>query len=89
MKKFINITSLVLVALTGLIVIGTFLTIYQFYYFGQMFNSYTAVQISLAITMSVWAIRFWMFEVGKKRVVYSIISLSISIVLLYLMQFVS
>ncbi|MGL4773192.1 MAG: hypothetical protein ACRC2K_06440 [Clostridium sp.] len=89
MKKWVNLASLISVVVTGIVVICTFLTTYQFYYVGQTFNSYSAIQISLALTMGIWAFRFWICEHGNKRAIYSLFCLSISIVLLYLMQFVN
>lgn len=88
MKKFVNILSLLTALVSGIVVICTFLTTYQFYYVAQIFNTYFAVQISLSITMAVWAYRFWAYEHGKKRIIYSSISLSLSVVLLYLTQYI-
>ena len=40
MKKFINLLSFGSAFITSILIICTFLTTYQFYYVGQVFNSY-------------------------------------------------
>ena len=47
-----------------------------------MFNSYMPIQIGVAITMGFLTMRFWQNEHGNKKIIYSALSLSISIILL-------
>ena len=65
--------------ITSVIIICTFLTIYQFFYVGQMFNSYYMLQIGVCITMMLWGIRFILYYKGKERFIYSLICITISI----------
>lgn len=78
MKKIINILSIIAAILTSIFVICTFVTSYHFWYVGIMFNTYMSIQISLAVTMLLLGIKFLLNETGKKRVIYSIISICIS-----------
>lgn len=69
--------------ITSGIIICTFLTIYQFFYVGQMFNSYYALQIAVCITMMLWGIRFLLYHKGKERFIYFLICIAISISLMF------
>lgn len=82
MKKFINILTLILSIIACIVIICTFLTSYQFIYIGEIFSSYFAVQITVAITMFVLAIRFWINEIGRNKYIYSGLSLILSITLI-------
>lgn len=65
--------------ITSIIIICTFLTIYQFFYVGQIFNSYYMLQIWISITMMLWGIRFLLYYKGKERFIYSLICITISV----------
>lgn len=83
MKRLINILSLVSAAVTSVLIIFTFMTSYQFFYVGQMFNSYVPIQVGFAITMALLSLRFWLNESGSKKFTYSMLSLLISIMLVF------
>lgn len=74
MKKLINLLEFISAFITSILIICTFLTTYQFYYVGQIFNSYLPIQLGVCITMAILAIRFLINETGKKRIVYCILS---------------
>ena len=82
MKKFINVLCILSAIVTSIIIICTFMTSYQFVYVGQIFNSYMPIQIALGITMAILAIRFWLNEHGKRKYIYSSISIIISLLLI-------
>ncbi len=85
MKKLINLLGFAAAFITSILIICTFMTTYQFYYVGLIFNSYLPVQIGVCITMIILALRFLAIETGKKRIVYFIFSLGISISLIFFM----
>jgi len=82
MRKFINIMTIVSAGIASIMILCYFLTSYQFYYVAQMFNYYRPIQISVATTMFFLTMRFWQNEHGDKKIIYSTLSLSISIILL-------
>ena len=88
MKKLINILSIVSASVTSILIICTFATLYQFSYMGQIFNSYMPIQVGAAVTMGFLAVRFWINENGSKRLIYSLLSLSISLVLIFSMTII-
>lgn len=88
MKRFINIASIVVSAIAAIVIACTFLTSYQFINVSYMFNSYLPIQVALGSMMGVWAIRFWIYETGNKRIIYSAISISLCLVLLFSMNYV-
>lgn len=69
--------------ITSGIIICTFLTTYQFFYVGQMFNSYYMLQVGVCITMMLWGIRFMLYHKGRERYIYSLICMSISVSLIF------
>lgn len=85
MKKIINLLGFASAFITSIIIICTFVTTYQFYYVGQIFNSYFPIQLGVCITMAILALRFLIIETGKKRLVYFAFSLAISISLVFFM----
>ena len=86
MKKLINLLSFGSAFITSIIIICTFLTTYQFYYVGQIFNSYFPIQIGVCITMAVLSLRFLVNETGSRRFLYSAVSLAMSLCLLFFMN---
>lgn len=85
MKRLINLLEFSLAFITSILIICTFLTTYQFYYVGQIFNSYLPIQIGVCATMAISALRFLLNETGKKRIVYCTLSFAISISLIFFM----
>lgn len=83
MKKAINMLSIASSIIACVVIICTFITSYQFVYLGQMFDSYLAVQVTVAITMLLWAVRFWMNEYGRKRLFHTFVSLAIAVSLIF------
>lgn len=53
MKKLINLLEFISAFITSILIICTFLTTYQFYYVGQIFNSYLPIQLGVCITMAI------------------------------------
>lgn len=86
MKKLINLLSFGSAFITSILIICTFLTTYQFYYFGQIFNSYFPIQLGVCITMAILSIRFLVNESGSKRILYSAVSFAIAVCLLFFMN---
>ncbi|MBD7913125.1 MULTISPECIES: hypothetical protein [Clostridium] len=82
MKKFINVMTITAASITSVLIMCTILTSYQFIYIGQLFYSYMPIQIGVATTMIFLAARFWLNENGIKKIGYTALSLSISIILL-------
>ncbi|WP_082419960.1 hypothetical protein [Clostridium paraputrificum] len=72
--------------ITSILIICTFLTTYQFYYVGQIFNSYFPIQLGVCITMAILSIRFLVNESGSKRILYSAVSFAIAVCLLFFMN---
>lgn len=85
MKKLINLLGFISAFITSGLIICTFMTTYQFFYVGQIFNSYLPVQLGVCITMAILALRFLIVETGKKRIIYCIFSFAISISLIFFM----
>lgn len=71
--------------ISSIVIVCTFLTTYQFIYLGQMFNSYFTMQISICITMALWGMRFFFFQRGKEKYIYSGICATITIILIFFM----
>jgi len=86
MKKIVNLLGFASAFITSILIICTFITTYQFYYVGQIFNSYLPIQLGVCITMAVLALRFLIIETGRKRLVYFVFSLAISISLIFFMM---
>ncbi|MDU6040494.1 hypothetical protein [Clostridium butyricum] len=86
MKKLINMLSFGSAFITSILIICTFLTTYQFYYVGQIFNSYFPIQLGVCITMAILSIRFLVNESGSKRILYSAVSFAIAVCLLFFMN---
>lgn len=86
MKKLINLLSFGSAFITSILIICTFLTTYQFYYVGQIFNSYFPIQLGVCITMAILSIRFLVNESGSKRILYSAVSFAIAVCLLFSMN---
>ena len=86
MKKLINLLSFGSAFITSILIICTFLTTYQFYYVGQIFNSYFPIQLGVCITMAILSIRFLVKESGSKRILYSAVSFAIAVCLLFFMN---
>lgn len=82
MKRIINLLSLISAIVTCGLIICT-LTSYQFFYVGQVFNSYMPIQVGSAVTMALLAVRFLLNENGSKRITYSAISILISLILIF------
>lgn len=79
LKDIITTICISAAMITSLIIISTFLTIYQFFYVGQMFNSYYTLQVGVSITMMLWGIRFILYYKGKERYIYSLICITIAV----------
>lgn len=88
MKKIINILCVIAAIITSIAIICTFLTSYQFYYVGLMFNVYLPIQIGVAITMALIGIRFLLNENGGRRIIYFSFSIFISIMIFFSMTLV-
>jgi hypothetical protein len=86
MKRLINLLGFASAFITSILIICTFMTTYQFYYVGQVFNSYLPIQLGVCITMAVLALRFLLIETGRKRLIYFAFSLTISISLIFFMM---
>jgi hypothetical protein len=86
MRKLVNLFGFVAAFITSILIICTFTTTYQFYYVGQIFNSYVPIQLGVSITMAILGIRFLLNETGKKRIIYSAFSFAISISLIFFMM---
>ena len=86
MKKLINLLSFGSAFITSILIICTFLTTYQFYYVGQVFNSYFPIQLGVCITMAILSLRFLVNESGSKRLLYSAVSFAIAVCLLFFMN---
>lgn len=83
MKKIINLLSIIFSVMSGVVIICTFITSYQFMYISNIFDSYLAVQVSVAITMILWALRFWFNEYGRRKFFHTSISLAIVVALMF------
>ncbi|WP_294152630.1 hypothetical protein [uncultured Clostridium sp.] len=86
MKKFINLLSFGSAFITSILIICTFLTTYQFYYVGQIFNSYFPIQLGVCITMAILSLRFLVNDNGSRRLLYSAVSFVIAVCLLFFMN---
>ncbi|GKX64885.1 hypothetical protein [Inconstantimicrobium mannanitabidum] len=85
MLTILSILSVIAAVCASATIICTLLTMYQFVYIAQIFNSYKLIQITLAITMFFWALRFFVSETGWKKRVYPIIFLFVAVGALYFM----
>ncbi|AWK50611.1 hypothetical protein DIC82_05970 [Clostridium beijerinckii] len=85
MKKLVNVFGSMAAFITSILIICTFITTYQFYYVGQIFNSYLPIQLGVCITMAILGVRFLLNETGRKKIIYSLFSFAISISLIFFM----
>jgi len=85
MKKLVNLLGFIAAFITSILIICTFTTTYQFYYVGQIFNSYLPMQLGVCLTMTILGVRFLLNETGKKRILYAALSFIISISLIFFM----
>lgn len=83
MKKLVNLLSFISAMITSILIICTIMTSYQFFYVDQIFNSYRPVQIGSAVTMALISLRFWVSKDDNNRIAYSVISLLISVILIF------
>ncbi|MEQ8198088.1 MAG: hypothetical protein ABRQ27_08805 [Clostridiaceae bacterium] len=79
MRRVINFFGFIGAMATIIIIIATFLTSYRFVYVNEMFSGYYPLQVSLTITMFIWSVRFWLNGTGKKRYIYFVICLLLSL----------
>lgn len=86
MKKLVNLLGFISALITSILIICTFTTTYQFYYVGQIFNSYLPIQLGVCITMTVLGIRFLLNETGQKRIIYAALSFIIAVSLIFFMM---
>jgi len=85
MKKLVNLLGFIAAFITSILIICTFTTTYQFYYVGQIFNSYLPIQLGVCFTMMILGARFLLNETGKKRILYATLSFVIAISLIFFM----
>lgn len=85
MKKLVNLLGSITAFITSILIICTFTTTYQFYYVGQIFNSYLPIQLGVCLTMMILGVRFLLNETGKKRILYATLSFVIAISLVFFM----
>jgi small basic protein len=85
MKKIVNVLGSMAAFITSILIICTFTTTYQFYYVGQIFNSYLPIQLGVCLTMMILGVRFLLNETGKKRILYATLSFVIAISLVFFM----
>lgn len=88
MKKYVLKEGLTLVCtlaaiLTSVIIVLTFFTTYHFINSMPVFNSYQPLQVGISTTMALWAIRFFLYRVGKEKYIYSSICFAVSIVAMF------
>lgn len=83
LKDIMTAICITAAMITSGIIICTFLTMYQFFYVGQIFNSYYMLQVSVCITMILCGIRFVLYYKGKERYIYFLICIAISVSLLF------
>ena len=85
MKQLVNLLGFIAAFITSILIICTFTTTYQFYYVGQIFNSYLPIQLGVCITMTILGVRFLLNETGKKRILYATVSFVIAVSLIFFM----
>lgn len=85
-EKFMIFICLLSTIATSVIILCTLITTYQFKNLGQIFNSYSFMQFTSSITMFLWAIRFFISYRGRQKYIYSLISFSLSLGLLFFMN---
>lgn len=85
MKQLVNLLGFIAAFITSILIICTFTTTYQFYYVGQIFNSYLPIQLGVCITMTILGVRFLLNETGKKRILYASVSFVIAVSLIFFM----
>ena len=86
MKQLVNLLGFIAAFITSILIICTFTTTYQFYYVGQIFNSYLPIQLGVCITMTILGVRFLFNETGKKRILYATVSFVIAASLIFFMM---
>ena len=80
MRRIINILGFISAIVTTMVIIATFLTSYRFIYINEVFSGYYPIQLTMMVTMFIWAIRFWVNNSGKRKYIYATICLMLSIV---------
>lgn len=83
LKKILSIVFLISVGVTSLILIGTFLNIYNFYYISDVLNSYLPLQIGIITTMTLLSLWYLLYSKGKGRYTYALLCILIAIGNLY------
>ncbi|MBL4933341.1 hypothetical protein [Clostridium paridis] len=80
MRRIINILGFISAIVTTVVIVATFLTSYRFIYINEIFSGYYPIQLTIMVTMLIWAIRFWLNNSGKRKYIYTMICLMLSIV---------
>ena len=89
MKKIINVLSLVAAWITAILIVCTVLNEYGFLYVASMFHdSYRPIQIGLAVTMAIIGIRFLLWERGRRKIIYFLVSFCLCFIMLGTMIFI-
>ncbi|GAA0083598.1 hypothetical protein UT300007_00370 [Clostridium sp. CTA-7] len=81
-KDFFTLICTLASIAASVIIVLTFLTTYHFINM-HMFNSYLPLQIGICVTMMLWAIRFFLYRIGREKYMYSLICIIISIISLF------
>lgn len=85
-KDIFTLICTLITITASVIIVLTFLSTYHFInIIPIIFNSYFLLQLGICITMALWAIRFYMYRIGKERYIYSSICIIISVISLLFM----
>ena len=79
-EDIFTILCTLIVFLTSVVIVLTFLTNYHFISNMPLFNTYLPLQLSIFITMILYAIRFYIYRSGREKYIYSITCLIIAII---------
>lgn len=79
-EDILTILCTIIVIITSIVIILTFLSTYHFINNMPLFNTYLPLQICISITMVIWGIRFYVYRNGIIKYTYTIICFLIAII---------
>lgn len=89
LKKIINLLCITSACITCILIVCTALNEYGFLYVASIFhNSYRPVQIGVSTTLALLGIRFLIWEKGRRKIVYCLISFLLCFMIVYTMFFI-
>ncbi|MBU5592066.1 hypothetical protein KQI89_09815 [Clostridium sp. MSJ-4] len=82
MRKTLDYLCWAFVSITMVVIILTIISTYQYVYISY-FNNYYMLEVSLAITMLLWSLKFFIWTKLPKRKIYSSVCFIIALAAIF------